>query len=126
MLAVVPVKIHAQDRAVMTVRFEDASIQDVAQTFAEFTGLSVVVHREVGEPRVTAEIRNMPWQDALKSILDAHNLVALRDTPGVIRIQKRSGNPQGVGANDALMPGYYVSGTGGTIPLRVVDGVITP
>ena len=69
----------------ITVTFTDTQLTDVVATFAEFSGTSVVLGEGVGG-RVTAEIRNQPWDVALRAILQAHGLTAREVAPGLLRV----------------------------------------
>lgn len=69
----------------ITVTFTDTQLADVVATFAEFAGTSVVLGEGVGG-RVTAEIRNQPWDLALRAILQAHGLAAREIAPGLLRV----------------------------------------
>ncbi len=71
----------------ITVTFENTDIRDVLNNFAEFTGKSFVPGSGV-EGSVTANIRNQPWDLALKAILDAHNLTAVETATGIIRVDQ--------------------------------------
>jgi type IV pilus assembly protein PilQ len=55
--------------------------------FAEFTGKSFVPGVGV-EGAVTANIRNQPWDLALKAILDSHGLTAVETATGIIRVDR--------------------------------------
>lgn len=69
----------------ITVSFRDAEIQQVAAAFADFSGYSIVVGSGVSG-RVTAEIRNQPWDVALHAILRAHGLAAREEQPLLLRV----------------------------------------
>lgn len=69
----------------ITVTFNETQVSDVAATFAEFSGVSIVLGEGVGG-RVTAEIRNQPWDVALRAILQAHGLAARELAPGLLRV----------------------------------------
>jgi type IV pilus assembly protein PilQ len=71
----------------ITVTFESTDIRDVLNNFAEFTGKSFVPGVGV-EGAVTANIRNQPWDLALKAILDSHGLTAVETTTGIIRVDR--------------------------------------
>lgn len=70
---------------IVDVSFRDTPIQDVLLAFAERSGRSIVAGAGVSDavPTVTADIRNQPWDQALRSILRTHGLVA-EETPGGI------------------------------------------
>ncbi len=69
----------------MTVTYQDADIRDVLAAFAAFSGRTVVVGREV-EGKVTAEVRDQPWDVALQAVLSAQQLAASEDQYGIITV----------------------------------------
>lgn len=71
----------------ITVTFENTDIRDVLNNFADFTGKSFVPGSGV-EGSVTANIRNQPWDLALKAILDAQGLTAVETGTGIIRVDR--------------------------------------
>lgn len=88
----------AQDR--ITVTWDSASIGDVMAAFAEFSGRSILLGRNV-DAVIWAEIRDQPWDVALREILDINGLQAQEDEQtGMIRIV----NPLEVAARDSLEP----------------------
>jgi type II secretory pathway component GspD/PulD (secretin) len=72
-------------RPCITVSFRSAELQQVAAAFAEFSGYSIVVGSGVSG-RVTAEIRDQPWDVALHAMLRAHGLAAREVYPFLLRI----------------------------------------
>jgi type II secretory pathway component HofQ len=60
-------------------------MREVAAVFAEFGGQSVVLAPDV-TGKVTAEVRNQPWDVAFRAILDAHGYAARQIAPGMLRI----------------------------------------
>ena len=91
-LAISAAPAHAQTSACradgprcITVAFNETEMRDVAATFVEFSGTSIVLGEGVGG-RVTAEIRNQPWGVALAAILQAHGLGARQVAPGLLRV----------------------------------------
>ncbi|UCC73391.1 MAG: AMIN domain-containing protein [Gemmatimonadota bacterium] len=71
----------------ITVTFENTDIRDVLNNFADFTGKSFVPGAGV-EGNVTANIRNQPWDLALRAILEAHGLTAVETATGIIRVDR--------------------------------------
>jgi type IV pilus assembly protein PilQ len=67
-----PVALFSQaqqsQQAPLTVTFQDTDIRDVIASFAAFSGRTIVVGKDV-TGTVTAEIRNQPWDVALRAIL---------------------------------------------------------
>jgi type IV pilus assembly protein PilQ len=73
-----PQQVQQQPR--ITVTYQNADIRDVIAAFATFAGRTIVVGKDV-EGSVTAEIRDQPWDVALRAILRAQGLDA-REDPG--------------------------------------------
>nr|PZN89644.1 MAG: hypothetical protein DIU52_12485 [bacterium] len=71
----------------ITVYFQESPIQDVLATFAEFSGRSIVAGADVSGT-VTADIRDQPWDVALREILISHSLAAVETESGIIRVDK--------------------------------------
>ena len=69
----------------ITVSFIDAPIRDVLFAFADFAGRSIVAGTNV-DAFVSAEIRDQPWDVALRAVLDAYGLVAHEQEDGIIRV----------------------------------------
>ena len=69
----------------ITVTYEDADVRDVLAAFAAFSGRTIVAGRDV-KGEVTAEIKDQPWDVALKAILSAHGLAADEDASGIITV----------------------------------------
>lgn len=71
----------------ITVHFQESPILDVLATFAEFSGRSIVAGAQVSGT-VTADIRDQPWDIALREILHSHALGAVETESGIIRVDK--------------------------------------
>jgi type IV pilus assembly protein PilQ len=70
----------------ITVTFQDTDIRDVIASFAAFSGRTIVVGKDVAGT-VTAEIRNQPWDVALRAILQGQGLAASEDfISGIITV----------------------------------------
>ncbi|MGI9139501.1 MAG: AMIN domain-containing protein [Gemmatimonadaceae bacterium] len=70
----------------ITVTYQDADIRDVIAAFATFAGRTIVVGKDVSGT-VTAEIRNQPWDVALRAILEGQGLAAAEDpSSGIITV----------------------------------------
>jgi type IV pilus assembly protein PilQ len=71
----------------ISVTFENSSMRDVLASFAEFSGRSIVPGAEVAAIVVPyVEIRNQPWDEALRSILLSYGLAAREEPSGIIRV----------------------------------------
>jgi type IV pilus assembly protein PilQ len=83
----------------VTVTYDSASIRDVANAFAEYSGKSIVIGRDI-DVTISATIKNQPWDVAFRTILDAHGLTGTEDPPGVIRVDSR----ESLAARDSTEP----------------------
>lgn len=82
-----PAQGSSQERRI-DVRFDRASIHEVAAQFAEYSGRSIIVRSDL-QVLITADIRNQPWDVALRAILDTYGLAGV-EQDGIIRIVSRS------------------------------------
>jgi len=85
-----PMKLSAataySDQPKITVTYQDADIRDVIAAFAAFSGRTIVVGKDV-QGTVTAEIKNQPWDVALRAILQGQGLAAAEDAiSGIITV----------------------------------------
>ncbi|NUO65190.1 MAG: AMIN domain-containing protein [Gemmatimonadaceae bacterium] len=69
----------------ITVTYQDADIRDVLAAFAAFSGRTIVVGKGV-EGKITAEVRDQPWDVAMNAILQSQNLAAGEDNNGIITV----------------------------------------
>jgi type IV pilus assembly protein PilQ len=69
------------------VNFEEEPVANVAAAFAEFADTTILVAPEARAKNITASIRGMPWDIALRSILDAHSLTMRTLQSGVILVE---------------------------------------
>ncbi|MBV9881125.1 MAG: AMIN domain-containing protein [Gemmatirosa sp.] len=87
--ATAPTRAEAVKRIVtaprITTTFADSDIHDVVATFATFSGRTIIVGREVSGT-VTAEIKDQPWDVALRALLQAQGLAASEDKSGIITV----------------------------------------
>ena len=83
----------------VTASFRDTPMRDVAATFAEISGTSIVLGAGA-QGTVTAELRNQPWETALRAIVESQGLGMRHVAPGVLRI----GTPAAVASNEAAAP----------------------
>ena len=69
----------------ITATFVAAPLRDVLFTFSEFAGISIVPGADV-TGIVSADIREQPWDEALRVILDSHGLAARELENGILRV----------------------------------------
>lgn len=69
----------------ITVSFEAAPILEVIQTFAAFSGRSIIPGANVtGE--ITADIYDQPWDEALEALLEAHGYTLVARPNGILQV----------------------------------------
>jgi type IV pilus assembly protein PilQ len=68
----------------LTVDFQDANIKNVLRLIAEASGLNIVSGDDV-KGTVTMRLREVPWDQALETIMDAHGL-GMKRTGNVITV----------------------------------------
>ena len=74
----------------ISVTFQDTDIRDVIASFAAFSGRTIVVGKDV-TGTVTAEVKNQPWDVALRAILQGQGLAASEDPiSGIITVDSYS------------------------------------
>ena len=76
---------RASESRRLTVTYQDADIRDVIAAFAAFSGRTIIAGRDVSGT-VTAELKNQPWDVALRALLGAQGLAASEDRYGIITI----------------------------------------
>jgi type IV pilus assembly protein PilQ len=69
----------------ITVTYQDADVRDVVAAFAAFSGRTIVVGKDI-KGTVTAEVRDQPWDVALRAILQSQGLAAVEDANGIISV----------------------------------------
>ncbi|MGI9076553.1 MAG: AMIN domain-containing protein, partial [Gemmatimonadaceae bacterium] len=69
----------------ITVTYQDADIRDVLSAFAAFSGRTIVVGKGV-TGTVTAEVRDQPWDVALRAILQSQGFAAQEEASGIISV----------------------------------------
>jgi type IV pilus assembly protein PilQ len=86
--ATAPLALQSQ-QPLLTITFDSAHIRDVASTFAEYSGKSIIIGRDI-DVTIDAVIKNQPWDLAFAQILQANGLAGTEDPPGMIRVASRA------------------------------------
>ena len=69
----------------ITISYQDSDIRDVIAGFAVFSGRTIVAGKGV-TGTVSAEIRDQPWDVALRAILASQGYAAKEDADGIISV----------------------------------------
>ena len=78
----------------VTVDFYDAPLRQVIGNFANYSGTTIIVANDIGNPAVSTSIRDLEWRAALDRILEAHDLVARSRPSGIIIVERRMDRPR--------------------------------
>ncbi len=109
----------------VTASFDSATIADVMAGFAELSGKSIVLGKDI-EGYVTADIRNQPWDVAFQVVLESQGLDAIEEPPGIIRVDSRAA----LLARDSTEPTetriVTVNYARATALVPVVETILTP
>lgn len=89
----------APEQPRITVTYQEADIRDVISAFAVFSGRTIVVGKGVSGT-VSAEVRDQPWDVALRAILTSQGLAAKEDQDGIISVDSY----QNIAAQQAAEP----------------------
>lgn len=89
----------AQEGRRITINFENAPIEDVLFTFAQFANRSIIAGSNV-TGTVSASIVDQPWDRALQEILRAQGLAAEETDQGIIRVD----NVTNLGEREQVQP----------------------
>ena len=77
----------AQTPGRITVQYQNSPLSQVIRGLAAYSGSTIIVGRDAGDPDVTATLRDVEWRLALDRILAPHALIARSDPTGIIRIE---------------------------------------
>jgi type IV pilus assembly protein PilQ len=105
----------------ISVSFREADTRDVVRAFAEFSGNSVVVGSGVAG-KITAEVRNQPWDTAMRTLLRAYGYDVREIAPGMLRVDPAAQ----IAASDAVAPLVSRAIRIRYIPAADVARVVTP
>src|SRR5438132_10410568 len=90
----------AQSRAPrITVTWDNAEIMEVVAGFAAFSGRTIVVSKGVAG-KVSAEVKNQPWDLAFNAVLESQSLAGVTLEGGIIQV----GNKADLARADSTVP----------------------
>lgn len=84
-VAVAPLFAVQSQQPRITVTYSGADIKDVLAAFATFSQRTIIAGKDVSG-NVTAEIKDQPWDVALKALLEAQGLAAVEEASGIITV----------------------------------------
>ena len=83
----------------ISISWENASINDVLAGFAAFTGRTILPSKNV-TGTVTANVNNLPWDVALRKVMNAYGYDVTFDTDGVVVVDTY----ESIAAHQATIP----------------------
>jgi type II secretory pathway component HofQ len=78
-----------QDDRPISVDYMNAPLRNVLQSLSAFSGRTIVMRDDLGDPAVNASLSDVHWRRALDLILEKEGLVAKDDPSGVIKVDRR-------------------------------------
>src|ERR1043166_2234261 len=88
LLVAPPSFLSGQTQQRITVEYQNAPLREVVRGFAAFSGRTIGVAPDVGDPLVTAVARDVDWVAGFDKILETQPLVARPRGGGVIRVER--------------------------------------
>ena len=122
-----PASVAAQvrpDQPRITVSFQSTPVDEVLATFAEFSGRSIISGAGVSGS-VTADIRDQPWDIALREILASHGLALGESESGIIRVEQVSKIREMEAQEEIVTQQFPIRYVSADSLVNVVRGLIT-
>ena len=73
---------------VLSIEFVDSELGLVLQTLHEETGINFIIPSDLRKTKVTVNFKNVPWDEALKAILEAYQLGMVKVGETIVRIDE--------------------------------------
>ena len=74
----------------ITVTYQQADIRDVLAAFAAFSGRTIIPSSAIPAVKIDAEIKDQPWDVALRAILASQGLAATEDRNGILIVDTQA------------------------------------
>jgi type II secretory pathway component HofQ len=72
----------------ISVEYQNARLSQIINSIAAFGGHAIVIAPNVGDPQVTAAVRDVDWQRALDQVLRPIGFVARPNNEGVFLVER--------------------------------------
>ncbi len=73
-------------KKVLRLEFRDAPVSQIIRMIANESNINFVISPEAGSKRTSISLKNVPWDVALKVVLDSNRLGMQEMAPGVVRV----------------------------------------
>lgn len=77
--------LYAERDRPVTLKFKNADIRTVIQTFADLGDVNIVVSENV-RGTISLNLKDVPWEDAFRIVLQVHGLSAVEEERGMIGV----------------------------------------
>ncbi len=74
------------DEKLIYMEFTDAPLSIVFKSFSEETGNNFIFPKEVGDLTISIHFQGVPWDEALRAILETHSLGMVRVGDSIVRV----------------------------------------
>jgi type IV pilus secretin PilQ/predicted competence protein len=81
-----PAPAAVSNKKAMRLDFRDAPVSQIIRMIANESNLNIVIAPEAGAKRTSISLKNVPWDVALKVVLDANRMGMQEISPGVVRV----------------------------------------
>lgn len=76
----------SSNKKVMRLDFRDAPVSQIIRMIANESNINFVIAPEAGVKRTSISLKNVPWDVALKVVLEANRMGMQEVSPGVVRV----------------------------------------
>lgn len=98
-------------KKVMRLDFRDAPVSQIIRMIAGESGINFIISPEAGAKKTSISLKNVPWDVALKAVLESNRMGMQEIAPGLVRIDQlevfakdREAQDKALQANEALVP----------------------
>lgn len=108
------------------VAFSDEPLGNVLALFSEYAGRTILASPEVQGRRITAELRGVPWEQALEGILEAYGM-AIRALPsGLLLVEERGAVTERAQIEPPITRTFAIQYISADSIRQAVQGLLTP
>jgi type IV pilus assembly protein PilQ len=126
-VAAQPTQVPAQPRQrPVTVTFLAEPVNNVLAVFSEFAGRTILASPEVQSKTITAELRGVPWDQALEAILEANNMTMRLLDSGVYLVEDFARIGQRLTEEPTVTQAFSIQYISADSIGKAIAGLVTP
>jgi type IV pilus assembly protein PilQ len=114
-----------QQQRPISVIFSAEPLINVLGLFGDQAGRNIVAHPDVQTRAITAELRNMPWDQALEAILEQNNLIMRELQSGVLIVEDASRNRDRLSSEPTITQAFPIQYISADSIRSAVQGLLT-